>query len=264
MYPVLFEVGNLSIYSYGFLIAVGAICGVWYMAVQGRKEVGLTFDQANSLFLFIFIAAFVGGKVFLFFEDPSGYLSNPLKLIRGRGFVFYGSFLFAVPVMLWFFKKHKLHVRKMLDVMAVTTCLVHIFGRLGCFMAGCCHGTPTDSFLGVIYTDPACSADPLGVSLHATQLYEAGFILLVLLFLLRLKGSRKFYGQLFVTYLIAYAIGRFGIEFFRGDMERGVVFNMISHSQIISLLILASSTLLYTKWKRTPIDKKERFKQASV
>ena len=88
MHPVLFEVGGISIYSYGFMIAIGAIAGVAYMAIQGRKEVGLTFDQANTLFLYIFISAFLGGKVFLFFEEPSYYLSNPAKLFSGSGFVY--------------------------------------------------------------------------------------------------------------------------------------------------------------------------------
>jgi phosphatidylglycerol:prolipoprotein diacylglycerol transferase len=60
MHPVLFEIGGISVYSYGFMIAIGAIAGVAYMVVRGKKEVGLTFDQANSLFLLIFIAAFVG------------------------------------------------------------------------------------------------------------------------------------------------------------------------------------------------------------
>ena len=71
MHPILFDFFGINIYSYGFFIAVGAIAGVAYMAVRGKKDVGLTFDQANSLFLVIFLAAFVGGKVFLFFEDIS-------------------------------------------------------------------------------------------------------------------------------------------------------------------------------------------------
>src|SRR5690606_7237543 len=104
-HPILFKLGSITIYSYGFLIAVGVVCGVAYLAIRGKKEVGLTFDQANNLFLLIFIAALVGGKVFLFFENPSSYLENPRRLFTGSGFVFYGSFLFAVPTMLWFFKK---------------------------------------------------------------------------------------------------------------------------------------------------------------
>jgi len=251
MYPVLFEIGGVTIYSYGFLIALGAIAGVAYMAVRGKKEVGLTFDQANNLFLLIFLAAIVGGKVFLFFEDPSAYLQNPQRLFTGRGFVFYGSFLFAVPTMLWFFRRHKLHPYKMLDVMAITTCLVHMFGRLGCFMAGCCYGKPTDSFSGVIFSDPACYAEPKGVALHPTQLYEAGLVFMIMILLFYLRDRRTFYGQLFLIYLMAYATGRMVLEIFRGDDVRGyIVENYISHSQLIALVILATVAYLYSRLSR--------------
>lgn len=249
MYPVLFEIGGLKIYSYGFLIAIGAIAGVAYLALRGRKEIGLTFDQANSLFLFIFIAAFVGGKVFLFFEDTSTYLHRPGKLLTGNGFVFYGSFLFAIPTMWWFFRKHKLPPYAMLDIMAVTTCLVHMFGRLGCFMAGCCYGKPTASGMGVIFTDPACQAKPLNEPLHPTQLYESGYILLVMLILLYLRDKRSFYGELFLLYLLLYAAGRFALEFFRGDAGRGfVIQDYISHSQFIAILIAAVVLYVYSRW----------------
>ncbi len=254
MYPVLFKIGSVSIYSYGFLIALGAIAGVWYMAARGKKEVGLSFDQANTLFLLIFIAAFVGGKVFLFFEEPSMYLNQPEKLLTGRGFVFYGSFLFAIPTMLLFFKKHRLETFQMLDVMAITTCLVHMFGRIGCFMAGCCYGTPTDSIFGVTYVDAACSADPLNTSLHPTQLYEALFIGCVLIFLLYLRDRRQFNGQLFLLYLILYGVGRFVLEYFRGDAKRGfVIEEILSHSQFIALLVIASVLVIYRRLSRTNV-----------
>lgn len=251
MNPVLFEIGGFSVYSYGVMIAIGAIAGVAYMVVQGRREVGLTFDQANSLFLVIFFAALVGGKVFLFFEDPSSYLEEPSRLLTGRGFVFYGSFLFAVPAMLWYFRKHKLDPYKMLDIMAVTTCLVHIFGRVGCFLAGCCHGNPTDSFLAVTFSDPACYAGPLNTPLHPTQLYEALFILGVMLMLLYLRSRRQFYGQMFLTYLILYGAGRFFLEFLRGDLARGfVIGKYLSHSQFIALIVVAGAVIVYSAWYR--------------
>jgi phosphatidylglycerol---prolipoprotein diacylglyceryl transferase len=252
MHPILFEVGNITVYSYGFMIALGAIAGVSYMAIQGKKEVGLTFDQANSLFLYIFIAAFLGGKVFLLFEDVKYYVTHPLQLLTGRGFVFYGSFLFAIPTMLYFFRKHKLHTYAMLDVMAITTCLVHSFGRIGCFLAGCCYGQPTHSVFGVTFTHDACFARPLHTPLHPTQLYEAFYILILMGILLFLRTRRKFYGQLFFLYLLAYAAGRFVIEFFRGDLSRGyIIENYISHSQLIAMLIFLVVLYLYIRKLRT-------------
>jgi phosphatidylglycerol:prolipoprotein diacylglycerol transferase len=250
MHPVLFEIAGISLYSYGFMIALGAMAGVAYMAIQGKKDVGLTFDQANSLFLFICLAAFLGGKIFLIFEDPGHYIQEPQKLLTGRGFVFYGSFLFAIPTMFIFFRKNKLPTYAMLDVMSVTTCLVHMFGRIGCFMAGCCYGKPTSSVFGVTFTNDACQA-PLHASLHPTQLYEALYILVVMIVLIFLRRVRKFYGQLFLTYLMLYAIGRFVLEYFRGDQGRGfIVESYLSNSQFIAILIFVTVLIIYRNWSK--------------
>ena len=233
------------------MIALGIVAGMAYLIIVGRREAGLTFDQANALFLFIFLAAVVGGKLFLFLEDPSGYIERPAKLFTGRGFVFYGSFLLAVPTMWWFFRRHKLPVFRMLDVMAVTTCFVHMFGRIGCFLAGCCYGQQTDSFWGVTFTDPLCYAEPLNTPLYPTQVFEAGYIFLVMLALLALRNKRRFYGQLFLMYLMLYASGRFVLEYLRGDVGRGfVVENYISHSQFIALCVLAVVGVVYISMSR--------------
>lgn len=251
MHPVLFEVGGLTVYGYGFMIVLGVIGGVAYLFVQGKKDVGLTFDQTNTLFLLIFIAAFVGGKFFLLLENPAQYLSEPKRLLTGRGFVFYGSFLFAVPVMLWFFRKHKLNTYKMLDVMAVVTCIVHMFGRLGCFMAGCCYGKPSTGPLGITFTHEACQA-PLHTPLVPTQLLEAGYIFLVMVTLLIIKSRfQKFYGQLFLLYLMLYAVGRSVLEIFRGDVARGFIVNgYLSHSQFIALVVVAVAVVVYVRWSK--------------
>jgi phosphatidylglycerol:prolipoprotein diacylglycerol transferase len=157
--------------------------------------------------------------------------------------------------MLWFFKKHKLNTYKMLDVMAIVTCIVHMFGRLGCFLEGCCYGKPTTGPLGITFTNEACQA-PLNTLLVPTQLLEAGFIFLVMLLLLLIKSKfQKFYGQLFLLYLILYAIGRSVLEIFRGDVARGFIIDgYLSHSQFIALLVIIVTGFVYVRWsKRNPI-----------
>ena len=162
--------------------------------------------------------------------------------------------------MLWFFRKNNLPILSMLDTMAIVTCIVHGFGRLGCFMAGCCYGLPTDCFLAVMFSDPLCPA-PLHTPLHPTQLYEATFIFCLMTSLLILKknksayaeapAGKRFDGQVFLVYLIAYACGRAVIELFRGDIERGfIVKDIISISQFISFLIIVTAGYFYVKLNR--------------
>jgi phosphatidylglycerol:prolipoprotein diacylglycerol transferase len=136
--------------------------------------------------------------------------------------------------------------------MAIVTCLAHGFGRIGCFMAGCCHGLQTDSLFGVVFTDPICQARPLNTPLHPVQLYEAGFIFLLMTLLLVLKRKKQFDGQLFLIYLIVYATGRGVLELFRGDLRRGFAIDgILSNSQLISLLVIATSVFFYVKLKRS-------------
>jgi phosphatidylglycerol:prolipoprotein diacylglycerol transferase len=244
MKPVLFEWGGLAVHSYGFMIALGVIIGAWYLEKQGQKEIGITSNQVSQLIVLLFAAAFIGGKLFLLFEGGHFTVKD---FFSGSGFVFYGSFIVAVPVMLWFLKKHKFPIFQTLDIIAVTTCIVHAFGRLGCFMAGCCHGKPTGTAWGIAFTDPASSAEPLHTLLHPVQLYEAGYILLVgALLLLMRKYFRKFYGQLFLTYLLLYAIGRAVLETFRGDIVRGYVFGNVSNAQFTAFMITALSIAAFT------------------
>lgn len=251
MHPILFEVGSITIYSYGFFIAFGALAGLTYMAHQGKSNFGTSYDKSNSLFIYIVVSAYLGGKVFFFFENPSYYIHDLSKLFSGNGFVFFGSFLFSVPTMLWFFKRNKIPTLPMLDIMAIVTCIVHGIGRIGCFMAGCCHGTPTDSIFSVVYTNPICQAEPLNTPLHPTQLYESGSIITLMFFLLWFKKRKNFDGQIFLTYLIAYSIVRSFLELLRGDEERGfILMNTISHSQFISALVIVAASYYYVKLKR--------------
>jgi phosphatidylglycerol---prolipoprotein diacylglyceryl transferase len=251
MHPILFKIGSITIYTYGFFIALGATLGGLYMWRQGKKQFGLTFDQANTLFVLLILAGVVGGKAFVLFEDPTYYFKNLSKLFSGSGFVFYGSLLTCIPAMLWYFKKNNIPTLAMLDVMAVVTCIVHGFGRIGCFNAGCCYGIPTDSFLGVTFTNPICQASPLNTPLHPSQLYEATLIFSILIFLLIQKNYKKFQGQQFLLYLIIYAAGRSLLETMRGDLERGfVIKDWISNSQFISALVSTVAIYFYVKLNR--------------
>lgn len=252
MHPELFSIGSFTVHTYGFMIMIGAMLGYFYMSAQAKKELAIDPDKIQTLAIIIILAAFIGGKFFFYLEKPSYYFNPPSNMFKNfrTGFVFYGSLLFAVPLAIWYFRKQKFPVLPMLDLLAITGCIIHGFGRLGCFFAGCCHGLPTDSFLGVTFTHPQSQAEPLNVPLHPTQLYDAFIITGILVTLLMLKRYKRFEGQLFLVYIMLYATGRIFVEIFRGDERRGfIIDNVLSHSQLISLFIIAAAALAYWRLK---------------
>ncbi|MGK7394591.1 MAG: prolipoprotein diacylglyceryl transferase [Candidatus Cyclobacteriaceae bacterium M3_2C_046] len=249
---------HLTIHAYGSLIGLGVLMSLWYATHQASK-MQIAKTNILDLFIWVFIAAYIGGRVLHFFEKPEVYFTEPSKMLTlsGSGFVFYGSLLFAIPTMLIFFRIYKLPTLKMIDLMAFVAVIVHFFGRMGCFMAGCCHGLPSQSFLAVTFTDPASKAEPLHTALHPTQLYSGFMLLLIFAVLSIIKNRQQFDGQLFISYVIIYAFGRSLIEEFRGDEIRGFVLDgLLSHSQFISLIVgLGAMYIYYRLWKRSNLLK---------
>jgi len=259
MHPELFQIGNFTIHSYGFFIMLGALSGLIYMSYVGSKELNIPADKIQTLCIYIILAAFIGGKLFFYFEKPSYYFNPPTNMLKNfrQGFVFYGSLLFALPTVIWFIRKEKWPFWPLMDRIAITAAIIHIFGRMGCFLAGCCYGVPTDKPWGVTFTDPNSQANPLHTALHPTQLYEVGLLAIILITLFMFKRHKRFEGQLFFIYLIMYSVGRSINEIFRGDVRRGfIIEDILSHSQFISILIISG-----TVWAYLRFSKKARFKK---
>lgn len=256
MHPEFFSVGNFTVHTYGFMIMLGALLGYLYMARTAKKELGIDPDKIQTLAVYIILGAFIGGKLFFFFEKPSFYFNPPSNMLENfrTGFVFYGSLLFALPIAVWYFRKEKWPLWAMMDRLAIATLILHACGRLGCFFAGCCYGTPTDLPWGITFTDELAQAKPLHTALHPTQLYESFFLLSVLVFLIMFKRYKRFEGQLFMMYLMLYATGRGIIEIFRGDLRRGfLIEDVLSHSQFISIFIIGFGLWMYRRLgKRAP------------
>jgi phosphatidylglycerol:prolipoprotein diacylglycerol transferase len=263
MYPRLFELGPITLYTYGVLLAAAYLVGLKLAMVRAKAR-GLDANRVLDLGIYIIISALVGAKLLLLVTDFRTFKADPhelLTLARSGG-VFYGGLILAVVVALWYIRRVGLPLWTTCDVFAPGIALGHVVGRFGCFFAGCCYGTPTTKPWGITFTDPFAQSNvgtPLGVPLHPTQLYEAGAELLILIILLVTeRKGRPFPGRTFWLYMLLYAVSRFIIEFFRGD-ERGTVF-MFSTSQFISLLLapLAIVMLVYLSRATTPEPKRAR------
>jgi phosphatidylglycerol:prolipoprotein diacylglycerol transferase len=240
VYPELFSIGPITVYSYGVLLAASYLLGL-RLAMSRAKKWGIDSNRVLDLGIYIIIAALVGAKLLLLVVDFDQF-RNPselLSLARSGG-VFYGGLILAVVVAFWYIAKHAMPFWTTCDVFAPGIALGHITGRLGCLAAGCCYGRPTELPWGITFTNPLAQANvgtPLGIPLHPTQIYEAGAALLILILLLGTeRRGRPFPGRTFWSYMFLYAISRFIIEFYRGD-PRGTVFDVLSTSQFISVVL---------------------------
>src|SRR5215831_12068622 len=263
MYPRLLELGPITVYTYGVLLAAAYLVGLKLAMVRANAR-GLDANRVLDLGIYIIISALIGAKLLLLVTDFRTFSANPRELLTlaRSGGVFYGGLILAVVVALWYIRKIGLPLWTTCDVFAPGIALGHVVGRFGCFFAGCCYGKPTTLPWGITFTDPFAQTNvgtPLGVPLHPTQLYEAGaeaLILGILLFTER-KG-RPFAGRTFWLYMLLYAISRFIIEFYRGD-ERGMI-GIFSTSQFISILLapLAIAMLVYLSKASAPEPKRAR------
>lgn len=239
----IFGIQEITIYSYAALIALGTLVAAIYTRWRAKKDLGIT-NLSNTFFYGIFIAGFVGGKLFYYLQDPFLYIQNPSLMSDNfsGGFVFYGSFVVIIPYIIWYLKRHQIPVLPMLDIFAITTTLVHAIGRLGCFAAGCCYGSPTDSGFGVVFPETQ------NMAVHPTQLYESSMIFAIMLILMVFKKHQQFKGQVFLIYLMLYAFGRGILELFRGDARGFIIDNLLSHSQFIALCLISTSAYFYYKF----------------
>jgi phosphatidylglycerol:prolipoprotein diacylglycerol transferase len=201
-----------------------------------------------DLFFYVILASLLGSRLFFIVINYNGYLQDPLSALKvwEGGLVFYGGLLFAIPTAIFYIRKKGLPLGILADAFAPPLALGHAVGRWGCFFAGCCFGSPTDLPWAVRFTD-LHSLAPQGDLLHPTQIYSSLMNFGICLVLIGWERWNKVRppGQVFWLYLLLYSIGRFGIEFFRGD-ERGIVFQVFSMSQFLGifLALLAGIMLL--------------------
>lgn len=263
MYPRLFELGPITVYSYGVLLAAAYLLGLKLAMVRAERR-GLDGARVLDLGIYIIIAALVGAKLLLLVTDFSTFRNDPRELLTlaRSGGIFYGGLILAVAIAFWYIGRVGLPLWTTCDVFAPGIALGHVVGRFGCLFAGCCYGRPATVPWAITFTDPFAAANvgtPLNIPLHPTQLYEAGVELLILITLLVMeRRSRGFAGRTFWLYILLYAASRFFIEFYRGD-ERGSV-AMFSTSQFISIMLapLAVIMLIYLARVTAPAPRAAR------
>lgn len=253
MKPIIFEIFGISIYSYGLMLAISFLVGLFIATRLARKS-GINPDVISNLAIWIMIISVVGAKLLYILTNLNDYLTDPSQLlqIRSGGFAFYGGLIPSLIFTYWYLKRKKLPLWKVMDCMAPSTAIGLGITRIGCFLAGCCYGKPTKVPWGVRFPADSYAACHYGPThhIHPTQLYSsfAGFALFAILMFLWKR--RPFDGAVTWSFFLIYSIYRPIIEIFRGDPERGFIFGL-STSQFLSIpLFFLALFMLFTLWKR--------------
>jgi phosphatidylglycerol:prolipoprotein diacylglycerol transferase len=193
------------------MLALGFACATALASHQARRE-AIASGKILDLALVILVTGIIGSRllyVLLHWSEFSDDLISVLFLNRG-GLAIYGGFAVSVPLGMLFMKKQGLAFWKTADLVIPYVALAQSFGRIGCFLNGCCYGRPTTSLLGM-------DIPPHPLPIHPTQLYASAGLLVVFIILRLSYRRRRFDGQIFLGYILLYSALRFFMEMIRGD-----------------------------------------------
>ena len=269
MHPILFSIGHVHAYGYGFMIAVGALLAVFVSEFRANRR-GLNGDLVFKVALWGLFAGLVGAKLTYIASNFPLLFTDPKYVLGTYGFTVYGGVVLGILVGAVLLRREKADIPVYMDLIIPQIALVQGFGRIGCFLAGCCYGKPTTHVFGVTFPPEAIA--PSGISLIPTQLLSSAgdFLIFLVLVLISDFGTdhlrlspkkdpdrRSFFRPLSISglYLVLYGIGRFVIEFLRMDPRR--VLAGLTSNQYVSLLFLAAGLFLILKRFRTVQEKIE-------
>ncbi len=252
MKPTLFYIGPMPIHSYGFLLAVSFILGIW-LVTRRAAACGITQEIVNDLAV-IFLIAGVVGSILAYvivhrkeFENNLFAIINPVQpdgTFGISGLILLGGVIPAILAGYIYAKIKRIPVLLTLDAAAPALPLGIAFTRIGCFLNGCCYGKPTDRPfpLGFDFSPYHCAAGFEQVYLHAkalipTQLWESMDMWIVFGLLLFLDRFKRFAGHTVLLMLILYSIHRFIIDFFRIYIDTTYHAFGLTHNQYIAIII---------------------------
>ena len=244
MFPDLLSIGSLTIHTYGLFVAIGFTIAL-LVTIGIGKRIGISPQQVMDMGFIMILCAIIGSRLMYILMNFSYYKHHPmdsLKIWQG-GLVFSGGLIAIVFVMIWYLKRHHLAFWRIGDLWAPAASIGQSIGRIGCFMAGCCYGKPTDLKWGMVFTHPDSLA-PLNIPIHPTQLYAAVIGFIIFLVLMALNARKKFEGQVFLWFLILHSTQRLLVERFRGD-DRGLIpGSEMSITQLVAVLVLLSAVVM--------------------
>jgi phosphatidylglycerol:prolipoprotein diacylglycerol transferase len=261
MFPELLKIGPISIRSYGLMLAISFFIGVYYVSRMAKKR-NLDLNQVLTMAYILVLAGIVGARlsyVLFHLEEFAGNWTasfNPFHSDRFgiAGLNLYGGIILAVVAAFIYLRIKKLSVLNVFDVFAPTVGLGLMVTRIGCFLNGCCFGTPTDLPWGVSFPEESLPYYVFGSAhLHPAQLYSSLYGLLLFLFLHWRLKHRLFAGQVLALMFMIEAVFRYAIEYVRyyeDAMHISFLGMYPTYNHLISIGLFLLGMVIYIVQKR--------------
>jgi phosphatidylglycerol---prolipoprotein diacylglyceryl transferase len=252
MHPIIARFGPITIYSYGMMVAIAFIMGIYLARLEASRK-NITPDLIYDLAFFLVIGSLAGARIYyLVFFDPSSFIKDPVSIFRiwEGGLAIHGAILGGITASALFAVARRLSFWDLSDIIAPSIILGQAIGRFGCFLNGCCFGIPTKSALGIVF--PAGSLADVayhGLAVHPAQLYEMALDLSGFFILWSIRKKIKFSGGLFLIYLMTYSVIRLIISGLRGD-SLYIWGSGIKIAQAISAVIFVMAMVIFIKRRK--------------
>ncbi len=238
MYPVLFKIGSFEVMSFGLLVAIGALAGIWLFGRELRAS-GLPPDAVNGAIAGL-LAGLAGAKLLYVLEHLGEDPFFSLLTSRG-GLSWFGGLFGGIVAALVYFRWRRWPLIPIISAATPALAAGHALGRIGCFLVGDDYGRPTSLPWGIAFPQ---GLPPTDVPVHPTQLYEAGLLAILCWLLIRWRragvGDRAVLGR----YLLLTGVIRFGIEFVRINVRVALGLTVAQYGALV--LMLAGALLLGT------------------
>lgn len=242
-----------NIATYGLIIFIGIFIGAIISIFYFTKFFNIKKEDVFYCILYAVIGVGIGAKLLYIITNIPFLIENYqtldlydtfLQMLKG-GFVFYGGLIGGILGVFIYSKQFKISFKELLLILLPVVPLIHSIGRIGCLCAGCCYGMEYHGFGAITFHDSLLA--PNDVPLFPMQVVEA--ICNFIIFIVLLVTYKKFLGTYKTVglYLVLYSIVRFTLEFFRGDLIRGIYFSL-STSQWISIVLFIIGIAILGRW----------------
>jgi phosphatidylglycerol:prolipoprotein diacylglycerol transferase len=252
VHPIAFHIGSLEIHSYGLMMAIAFIAGIWTASRRGLRD-GIAPEKIMDIGPWLIVGTIVGARtlhvVTYWHEEFADRPFWEVFAVWHGGLVFYGGLIGATAAGVLYARLKNIALWKLADVLAPSIALGYVFGRIGCLLNGCCYGMPC-SLPWAIHFPSGHETYPNGV--HPTEIYDSLLSLVLYIGLAWLYRHKKFDGQVFATYLLCYAVTRSIVESFRGDYTSIHIHSALhlTPAQLISIGIFAAGVALWAVLSR--------------